>query len=210
MAQAYLAMVNDFGFFDQQEIKKHKTSIPLRHEEQLLQVYHQSAHVLLSPISLYLGAILIPLIPLVRYGLFRDYLGLFLLYSIVILAILIRKIIIWKFNQYIVTNQRLIKTSHEGLFKRLVIETPLDRILNVSYKTTGIISVMLDFGDVEVQVVGLIEPILLKNIPYPAKIKDYLWQAHLEFSGQGSKLDREQISHLQQQIGYTKKDQRIL
>lgn len=203
-------MADDFGFFDQHEIKKHKTRIPLRPEEQLLRVYHQSAHVLLNPISLSLAAIVVPLIPLVRYGLFREYLGLVLLYIIIVLGVLIRKIIIWKFNKYIITNQRLIKTSHEGLFKRLVVETPLDRILNVSYKTTGMISVLLDFGDVEVQVVGLIEPILLKNIPYPAKIKDYLWQAHLEFSGQNSKLDREQIAHLQQQIGYTKQDQRIL
>lgn len=100
--------------------------------------------------------------------------------------------------------------SHEGLFKKLVIETPLDRILNVSYKTTGFFSSIFSFGDVEVQVVGLIEPIVLKQVRYPAKLKDRLWKAHEDSLKGPHRFDAESIPEIQQQIGYTKKNQKVV
>jgi hypothetical protein len=97
------------------------------------------------------------------------------------------------------------------LFKKTFVETPLDRILNVSYKTTGFWSSILGFGNVEVQVVGLIEPIIFQNVSRPGPLKDYIWKAHERAAKSNPhRFDSESISHIQQQIGYTKKDQRIV
>lgn len=207
-------MDSDFGFFPDREKRtkkmEKKAKVPLHHEEQLLRVYHQTIFVLIKPFLIFLVGILLPTIPLIRYDLFRQYRGLVLLLFIGFFAYLLKHIIIWQLNSYIITTARLIKVSHEGLFKKLVVETPLDRILNVSYKTTGVLSSLFEFGDVEVQVVGLIEPMNLRYINSPAAIKDYLWKAHAEFAGSKSNLSAEKIPHLQEEIGYTKENQRVI
>ncbi len=113
-------------------------------------------------------------------------------------------------GRYVVTSHRLIKISRHGWFKLLVVETTLDRILNVSYKTTGMLSSLFQYGHVEVQAVGLMEPIILDYIAEPAQIKDYLWDAHQDFIEKHGGSNLEDISRLQEHIGYTKKNQKIL
>ena len=207
-------MPEDFGFFPDRENRtkkmERKAKIPLRHEEQLLRVYHQTFFVLAKPLLIFLAGVVLPAIPLLRYGLMNQYRGLFFLVFIGFLIYFLKHFIIWRLNSYVITTARLIKISHEGLFKKLVIETPLDRILNVSYKTTGVFSSLFEYGDVEVQVVGLIEPMNLRYINSPAAIKDYLWKAHAEFTGPKNNLSPNEISHLQEKIGYTKENQRVL
>lgn len=214
MASVFNYMPQDFGFFPDKEQRirtlARKARIPLHDDEELFAVYHQTLHVLAKHFGIALAVILIPGIPLVRYGLFGQYRGLYFLLVLIAFAYFAKHLTIWFLNSYIITSHRLIKISHEGLFKKLILETPLDRILNVSYKTTGIASSIFGYGDVEVQVVGLMEPMILKHIGQPAQIKDYLWKAHLEFSGKRATFDAEKISHIQQQIGYTKENQRVL
>ena len=89
--------------------------------------------------------------------------------------------ILWHLNKYLVTNKRLLHIVYRSIFDKQVIETPLDRILNVSYRTKGILS-MLFYGDVLIQVVGVEEPLVLRNVPNPNAIKDYLWRVHLEYA----------------------------
>ncbi len=131
------------------------------------------------------------------------------LLSLAWIIVCLRGILLWRLNKYILTSERLIAIRHNGFFKKTVIETSLERILNVSYKITGISSSFGGFGDVEVQVVGLMEPIILVSVHDPAEIKDYIWQAHTSFLRQfpsGFALN----SELQQKIGYTKPKQRVV
>jgi hypothetical protein len=207
-------MNQDFGFFPDKEKQKkhaaHKAKVPLHPEEDLLRVYHQTGFVLLKPVAIFLAGTIIPALPLARYGLLSQYKLLFFLLVIGLLGYVLKKWAIWSLNSYIITSQRLIRISHEGLFKKLVLETPLDRILNVSYKTTGLTSVFFGYGDVEVQVVGLIEPMILRHISDPAAIKDYLWKAHSEYTERKGRFTQDKIAHLQEEIGYTKQNQRVL
>jgi hypothetical protein len=111
---------------------------------------------------------------------------------------------LWHLKQYIITNKRLIHISHYGIFKKRVVETPLERVLNVSFRTTGILSSMFSFGDVEVQVVGLLEPITLSNISNPSKIKDYLWELHAQQADSKKMFEQQNIPDIEKQIGYEK------
>jgi len=83
-------------------------------------------------------------------------------------------------------------------------------VLNVSYKTEGIVSRIVGYGDVVVQVVGLIEPIVLKNIATPMPIKDYLWEMHKRLAQDKSKghgtavFGETDETEVQEQVGYTK------
>lgn len=87
-------------------------------------------------------------------------------------------------------------------------ETPLERVLNVGYKSKGFISAIFDYGNVEVQVVGLVDSVTLKNIPNPAAIKDYLWEMHKRVIAKPIAFDQDDITHFQEKIGYTKKNKK--
>lgn len=183
----------------------------LLHElEHIRDTYHQSVVVLLKPFAVSGIALIVIWYFAMQYGIVGRWKTIVLFLSIVMSIHAIRALAIWHLNSYIVTNKRLIKHSHEGLFQRTVIETPHERILNVSYKTTGFLSVMFRFGDVEVQVVGLVEPIILKHISNPAAIKDYLWQLHTRAATTQGIFEVADMTHVQERVGYTKKNQRIL
>lgn len=85
---------------------------------------------------------------------------------------------LWRREKYIVTTRRLVKTVHESVFRQVVTETTLDRILNISFRTTGPWSMLARFGDIDVQVVGRMEPIVVKSVRTPAQTKEFLWRLH--------------------------------
>ncbi|HEX3095750.1 MAG TPA: PH domain-containing protein [Patescibacteria group bacterium] len=181
-------------------------NIALKDHERIRQIYRQNPFVLIHPVGLSVISIAI-----ITYMMFRFQLtGLFR--TVVVAAILlivlhaIRILILWRMNQYVITNQRILHYLQKGLFDQTVTETPHERILNVSYKNEGLISTMVGFGDVVVQVVGLMDPIVLKNISQPMEIKDYLWEMHKRIAkdmGNAVYGDTD-ATHVQESVGYTK------
>jgi hypothetical protein len=128
--------------------------ILLQDGEHLKQRFRQTKFVLLGPGVLASLMLYIPWSVTIKYGVREDFATVLWIYSFLVLGYFSRAYALWFRIRYIITSARLIKISHEGLFKKIVIETPLDRILNVSYKTTGFFSSLLRYGNVEVQVVG--------------------------------------------------------
>lgn len=177
----------------------------LQRDEQIIRVLRQSKWVLLKPLALAAIVFFVPWYYVSHYELSIYKTGV-IFWSFLPLAYVLRSYKLWELQRYIITSKRLIKTWHQSVFKKIVVETPLDRILNVSFKTTGMLSVLGRYGDVEVQVVGLMEPIILQNITRPGAIKEYLWRAHAAVRAHDS-LDGE---HYQQKHGYTKENQRVL
>lgn len=188
--------------------------LDLHPQEQLIGTYHESEIVLSQVVLIIFVALYVPWFFAIKYDVALQYRAWLLLWTFLVCAYGARSYIRWSLNRYLITSQRLIRMHHESIFKKTVVETPLERILNVSYKTTGFWSVLFKYGDVEVQVVGLMEPIILKNIKTPQAIKDYLWQLHqhrLESQeGPQGTYTADRINHLQEQAGYTKKNQKVL
>lgn len=179
--------------------------ILLQPGERVVRVFRQTRLELVEPFVITALLLGIPWWYVTRFGLleFRPWVAL---WSIVPVVYCLRVCILWSLQRYIITNKRLVKSHYNSLFKKVVVETPLERILNVSFKTTGIISVLGRFGDVEVQVVGLIDPVVLKSIIQPERIKEYLWRAHSE-SVKNKEFDP---VHIQEEIGYTKHNQKVM
>ena len=186
-------------------------NIALKDFEHIRQVYRQSPFVLIHPLLISAIVIILPLYAVLRYaseiGALRS---VFLLWTVGVLIYSFRIIIIWRLNTYVITNQRIVHYAQKGLFDQTVTETPHERVLNVSYKTEGIISRVVGYGDVVVQVVGLMEPIILKNIATPLAIKDYLWEMHKRLAQDKSRTQPDSVfgetdaTHIQEQVGYTK------
>jgi hypothetical protein len=185
--------------------------ISLHPEENILHTYHQSEIVLTKTVLIVFLALYLPWFFALKYDVTFQYRSLLLIWTLVVFGYALREYILWSLNKYIFTTHRLITMAHAGMFKKVVIETPLERILNVSYKTTGLASALFKYGDVEVQVVGLMEPIILRNIKMPQAIKDYTWQLHQQRMDDSKQAyTNEHISHLQEQAGYTKKNQKVV
>ncbi len=182
----------------------------LLENEILKNIYRQSFVFLLRYIIIAAAVVILPTYFLWRYGLLGSWRSISYVLLLFSAIWLIRHFLIWYRNNYVITNQRLLLFEHDGLFKHTVIETPLERILNVSYKTTGVMSAIWGYGDVEVQVVGLVEPVILKHIADPEYIKDYLWQMHKRVATKPIAFQADTIDHYQEQVGYTKHKQKIL
>ena len=155
--------------------------INLKDNEQILQTYRQSKWILFSHAILASIAIFIPINLFFDYNLYPKYDLFAIIWTLIWVLYLCKQLIPWLLKRYIITDQRVIIIFHESIFKKNVLEAPLDRILNVSYKNTGLFSSMIGFGNVEIQAVGLAEmmrSLSLDNISDPESTKDYLWQIH--------------------------------
>ncbi len=175
--------------------------------EHIRQVYRQSPFVLVHPLGISALILLLPGYAIFRYGSGIGSLRtIFFILCIAVILYSLRTILIWRLNRYVVTNQRLLHYSQKGLFDQTVTETPHERVLNVSYTSQGIISMIVGYGNVVIQVVGLMEPIIFKNIASPMAIKDYLWEMHKRLAQDKSNTvyGEADATHLQEQVGYTK------
>lgn len=177
MTSNYTDSVSDLDFIPKDKMPK----INLKDQEQILQSFRGSRWLLLKPAVISVVAIWIPLYFFFGYGLYPKFVLLAVIWILIWIGYFNRKFTPWILKHYIITNQRVIIVFYENIFKRNVLETPLDRILNVSYKNTGFLSSFMNFGNVEIQAVGLAEimkSLNLENIAQPEVIKDYLWQIH--------------------------------
>ncbi|HVY67545.1 MAG TPA: PH domain-containing protein [Patescibacteria group bacterium] len=146
--------------------------------EKVLQFHRQSEAVLFRPVLIIFILIYFPWYFLLKYDLAANFVRLLFLWTLLVLLYAIRVLFLWLLNAYLITDRRLVAINYRGLFSKRVTESPLDRILNVSAVTKGIWQTVCQYGEVQAQVAGLGEPLLLKNVAHPGQIKDYLWQRH--------------------------------
>jgi hypothetical protein len=158
----------------------------LRENEQELQVYRKH-ELTLAPVVLQVFALIF--IPW-YFGIEYDFISsapwhadLFFIGTLAVAGYALQRFVIWYMDYYVVTSERLQHIQHQNAFKRTVTETSLDRILNVSYKTTGFFSTLFHYGDVSIQAVGMDQPFLIEAVPDPEKVKDYIWAEHLKHGG---------------------------
>jgi hypothetical protein len=164
-------------------------SLILQAEEEVVAVFRQSRAVLVLPAVASAAAILLPVWYAVRYELLSALAFWLLLWSLVVLVWFVGRVYLWHRETYTITTRRLVKSVHEKVFQQVVSETALDRILNVSYRTTGAWSVVGKFGNVDVQVVGRLEPIVVKAVHDPAVMKEFLWRLHEQATNRGGRFE---------------------
>lgn len=150
----------------------------LLENEKVLALYRQSESVLFKPALWVLALIYFPWFFLLKYELASAYDRLLLFWTILVLLYAVNKYLLWLLNLYIVTDRRLVSVGYKNLLNKKVLESPLEKILNVSFYQKGFWQALFSQGTVEVQIAGLNEPMVLKNLSQPSKIKDFLWRIH--------------------------------
>lgn len=153
-------------------------SLILQSNEEIAVVFRQTPLVLWWQTAALLCAVIVPGWYVVHYELVAVARSALSVWVFVACLWWARYVYLWSVERYIVTTKRFIKVAHESVFRHIVTETALDRILNISFRTTGMLSVLGRFGNIELQVVGLLNPIVVENIADPTAVKEFLWRLH--------------------------------
>ena len=150
-------------------------SVNLQTGEKLITIYRQTEWALAGPILSIFIAVYFPAYLLIKYELLGVFVKWFIVWCVLVFLYGAYNYLLWLLNSYIITDRRLICVEYKTLFKKTVLECRIDKILNISYKSTGFFSSLLNFGDIEAQVQGLTQPMRLAKIRRPDHLKDFLW-----------------------------------
>ena len=108
--------------------------------EKLISSYRQSEASLIkagviTPILIYL-----PWYFLLKYELAANFTAWLFIWTLGVLFYFINQYLLWLLNCCLITNKRVVIISYKTLLSKQVLEAPLERILNVSYKSSGIMA----------------------------------------------------------------------
>jgi len=76
----------------------------------------------------------------------------------------------WFFSLVIISNQRLVQITQEGLFSKTVVDIGLEKILSVNYQVAGVQQTLLSFGTIIVQT--YVGDLVLDNMYRPARVQE--------------------------------------
>lgn len=100
----------------------------------------------LSLIPLFWGEF--PLVALVSSGV-RS--GLFILWYLALLLFAFQKMLLWFYNIYIITDERIIDVDFFGLLYKNINVTQIRKIEDVNYSQVGLMSSIFNFGNIVIQ-----------------------------------------------------------
>jgi len=107
----------------------------------------------------------------------------FILLAIGLISAL-RVFIVYSFNVFIITSQRIIDIDQRGFFDRTVSETTFDKIQDVSFRIKGIGQTLLHYGSVVIQTAGSQANLELRGIKDPEKIQEVVTKFQREIAEQ--------------------------
>lgn len=87
---------------------------------------------------------------------------------------ILTKFIFWFFNIFIVTNERIVDIDFVNLLHKDIAETQLERVQDISYKTSGILATMFNLGDVAIQTAGEMPNFVFERVPKPSEVVDII------------------------------------
>lgn len=92
-------------------------------------------------------------------------------------AIIIYHWYLWYNDIYLLTDQRLIDVDQKSLFTRVISETSLDQIQDVTAEVSGPLETFFRFGKVIIQTAGAEQNIIIELISRPNEVREQISQA---------------------------------
>lgn len=86
----------------------------------------------------------------------------------------LRLFIVWYFNLFIITDQRVIDVFQKGFFDRTVSSVIYSRIRDVAYRTKGLFQTIFHYGTVIIEISGTKVRLEVKNIKNPKEIQEII------------------------------------
>ncbi len=95
---------------------------------------------------------------------------LFLFWTLFIFGFVVEHILMYLFNSFIVTNQRIIDIDFYSLIYKTVSYAQLEKIEDVDTQVGGVLFSLIDAGNMEVQTAAEVPQFEIDLIPHPAKV----------------------------------------
>ena len=146
-------------------------SFILHQNEKLIKVYRQPELSLAKTVLVIFIALYIPWFFILKYGFIVQARKILLFWTILVFLYGVYKYLLWQLNTYLLTDQRLMAIRYRTLFHKEILETPLERIANISTETKGFLPTILSYGTIHVRMTALNETLDIENIKNPQIIK---------------------------------------
>jgi hypothetical protein len=137
--------------------------------------------ILLTIIGLILPPLLIVLNPSTYIGLEwiaaipdQVLFSLTLFWYVLVLGFALENFLVWYYNVYLVTTQRLVDVDFIGLLHYLASDAGLEQVQDVSHAQTGVAQLLFGYGNVMVQTAGVKEHIIFERVPNPNRVADII------------------------------------
>ncbi len=95
---------------------------------------------------------------------------IFLGWYLLIVAFVFENFLLWFYNIYIVTDERIIDVDFFHILFKEVSDAKIDKIQDVSYKQQGIVQAMFNYGDVLIQTAAERTQFVFEKIPNPDQV----------------------------------------
>ena len=79
-------------------------------------------------------------------------------------------------NVWVLTNQRIVNVKQHGFFRREVSSLLISRVQDVTTSVIGVLSSILNIGDIKVQSAGTEIEFIMHGIPLPEHMRDSILQ----------------------------------
>lgn len=93
---------------------------------------------------------------------------------VVTFGFVLTKFIHWFYNIFIVTNERIIDIDFINLLYKEFSEAQLARVQDISYRTSGILATMFNYGNVLIQTAGEQPNFVFESVPHPEDVVDVI------------------------------------
>ncbi|MDP3998347.1 MAG: PH domain-containing protein [bacterium] len=91
--------------------------------------------------------------------------------------------LIWYFNAYLVTNQRIVDIDFNNLTYKEISSTELEKVQDITFRVGGVIRHIFDYGDVIIQTAGTAPNFDFLAVPKPAFVADKIGDLAREKGG---------------------------
>lgn len=93
---------------------------------------------------------------------------------VLVTGFIFERFLIWFFNVYIITDERVIDVDFYSLVFKHISEAKIENIEDITTQTTGLLQSLLDYGDVRIQTSAEIPQIEFEKVPHPQKVSKFL------------------------------------
>ncbi|MCL5411812.1 MAG: PH domain-containing protein [Patescibacteria group bacterium] len=99
-----------------------------------------------------------------------------LVWYLITFGFLLENFLMWYFDVYIITNERLVDVDFYGLFYKQISECALSRIQDVTHRMGGVAQIMFNYGNVIVQTAGTHDYFEFELVPEPDLVQKKIFE----------------------------------
>jgi len=173
----------------------------LKDEEELIRLIRRSPLTFVFSGFLTLVLFLLPFF--LMFLLFRwKTAGLIIFTFLLVIGVLalIRLLVVWYYNCFLITNQRVILYKQKGLFNRKVSEVEYQKIQDLSYYFKGLGQSLFHYGTLQIQILSSGTIIKVEKIPQPQQVLEILKSIQKSKDLEAEELSDEELRKLAQTL----------